>query len=150
MSNFFEDYSVGQTIKHKPARTVTETDNLVACALTMNPQPLHLDHAFMKSTQFGRPIVNGLYTLSLTEGLSVHDTSLDTLIVHLGIEDAQFLKPVFFGDTVSSETEVLEKLDAPDRTDAGIVRFEHRGINQRDELVVRWRDRKMIRRRPRG
>lgn len=147
MSRFFEDFAVGEVIKHQPGRTVTETDNLVICALTMNPQPLHVDHEFAAKTQFGRPLVNGLLTLSLTEGLSVYDLSLDTMVAHVGVEDAKFLKPTFFGDTIFAETEVLEKLPAPGRSDAGIVRFEHRGVNQRNEVVVLWRDSKLMRRR---
>jgi acyl dehydratase len=133
----FDELDVGATFHHQPARTVTETDNLLFSTLTMNPQPLHLDAEFSKDTEFGQRLVNSLFTLGLVVGLSVGDTTLGTTVGNLGFEKVEFPKPVFLGDTLRAESEVVAKRASRSRPEWGIVTFEHRGINQRDEVVCR-------------
>src|SRR5712692_5878596 len=106
---FFEDFHEGQTFAHAITRTVTETDNLLFCALTHNPQPLHLDVEFAKATEFGRPIVNSIFTFGLMIGVSVGDTTLGTTVANLGMTDVRFSHPVFVGDTLRSESKIIEK-----------------------------------------
>lgn len=142
---FFEELPVGATFRHQPSRTVTETDNLLVTTLTMNTQPLHLDHEFAKGTEFGKPLVNSMFTLALVVGLSVSDTTLGTTIGNLGFEKVEFPKPVFFGDTITVETTVLEARRSKSRPDVGIVLFEHTGTNQRGEVVCRAKRNAMIR-----
>lgn len=136
---YFEELDVGARFEHQPARTVTEADNLLFSTLTMNPQPLHLDAHFASDTQFGQRLVNSIFTLGLVVGLSVGETTLGTTIGNLGFEQVEFPKPVFIGDTIRAVTEVVAKRESKSRTDRGIVTFEHRGLNQRDELVCRCR-----------
>jgi acyl dehydratase len=111
---------------------------LFSC-LTMNPQPLHLDEEFAKRTEFGARLVNSLLTLGILVGLSVGDTTLGTTVANLGFEKTEFPKPVFHGDTLYAETEVMEKRESRSRPDAGIVFFEHRAKNQRGEMVASCR-----------
>lgn len=132
---FFDQWSVGDTIAHDLHRTVTETDNLMITTLTHNPQPLHLDADYAGATEFGRIVVNGIFTFGLMVGLSVGDTTLGTLVANLGYDKVMMPKPVFIGDTLRAETEVLELRESKSRPDAGIVVFAHRMINQRDEVV---------------
>jgi acyl dehydratase len=136
---YFEEFTVGQVFKHQPGRTVTEMDNILFTTMTMNPQPLHLDEEFAKQTEFGQRLVNSLLTLGIAVGLSVGDTTLGTTIANLGFDKIEFPKPVFHGDTLYIETEVMEKRDSRSRPDSGIVFFEHRAMNQRQELVARIR-----------
>ena len=131
----FEELEVGATFRHQPARTVTETDNLLFTALTLNPQPLHLDAEFAAGTQHGRILVNSVFTLGLVVGLSVGDTTLGTTLGNLGFDQARFPKPVFIGDTIFAETTVLKKRASKSKPDRGIVAFEHRGVNQRGEII---------------
>ena len=131
----YEQFEVGQAFVHAAGRTVTEMDNVLFSCLTMNPQPLHLDAEFAKSTEFGRPLVNSLFTLGLVIGISVPETTLGTTIANLGMSDVRFPSPVFHGDTVRVETAVISKRESNSRADAGIVEFEHRGVNQRGEVV---------------
>ena len=132
---YFEELEVGMEFEHLPHRTITETDNFLFTALTHNPQPLHLDAEFAKSTQHGRIIVNSLFTLGLVIGLSVGDTTLGTTIGNLGMEKTEFPNPVFIGDTVRVTTIITEKRESKSKPDRGIVWFEHLGINQRDEII---------------
>jgi acyl dehydratase len=132
----FDEFTVGQVFRHQPARTVTEADNLFFSALTMNPQPLHLDAEFAKTSHFGQRLVNSIFTLGLVVGLSVGDTTLGTTVGNLGFEKVEFPKPVFIGDTIAAETHVLEKRESKSRPEWGIVVFEHRGVNQRGEVVA--------------
>ena len=132
---YFEDFTVGDVIKHDVTRTVTETDNLLITALTMNVQPLHLDAEFSKKSMFGKQIVNSIFTLGLITGIPVQDTTLGTTLGNLGSRDIEFPKPVFFGDTLRVETEALDKRESKSRPNTGIVGIEHRGYNQNDELV---------------
>jgi acyl dehydratase len=132
---YYEEFEVGQVFKHAMTRTVTEMDNVLFSTLTMNPQPLHLDAEFASKTEFGRILVNSLFTLGLVIGISVGETTLGTTIANLGMTDTRFPSPVFYGDTIHVETTIVSKRLSKSRTDAGIVEFEHRGINQRGEIV---------------
>jgi acyl dehydratase len=133
---YFEDFEEGQVFDHAISRTVTEMDNVLFSALTMNPQPLHLDEEFAKQTEFGQRLVNSLFTLGLVIGISVGETTLGTTVANLGMSDARFPKPVFHGDTLRARTIVKSKRRSKSRGDAGIVEFEHQGINQRGETVA--------------
>ncbi len=145
---YFEELAVGDVFKHEPARTITETDNLIFTALTMNPQPLHLDAEFAGKSEFGQRVVNSIFTLGLAVGLSVGDTTLGTTVGNLGFEQVEFPRPVFIGDTLYSETEVVEKRESRSRPQWGIVTFEHRATNQRGEIIMRCRRAAMMQRRP--
>jgi acyl dehydratase len=132
---FYEQWTIGDRVRHLPHRTVTETDNLLISALTHNPQPLHLDAEYAAQTEFGRIVVNGTFTFALMVGLSVGETTLGTLVANLGYDKVRMPKPVFIGDTLRAETEVLRLKDSNSRPEAGIVTFAHSLFNQRDELV---------------
>jgi acyl dehydratase len=132
---YFEEFSVGQTFKHGITRTITEADNVWFSALTHNPAPLHLDAEYMKSSEFGQRIVNSCLTLAFMVGISVGDTTVGTTVANLGWDEVRFPKPLFHGDTIRIETEVLEVRDSKSRPDNGIVTFAHRAYNQHDELV---------------
>jgi acyl dehydratase len=136
---YFEELEVGMVFEHQPGRTVTETDNLLFTALTLNPQPLHLDAEFAKGTQHGQILVNSIFTLGLVVGLSVGDTTLGTTLGNLGFDETTFPNPVFIGDTITAQTEVVDKRESKSKPDRGVVTFEHRGVNQRGEVVVRCR-----------
>ncbi len=142
---YFEELNVGDKFTHQPGRTVTETDNLLFTTLTMNVQPLHLDAEFAKGTEFGQRLVNSIFTLGLAVGLSVGDTTLGTTVGNLGFEKVEFPKPVFIGDTLYAETEVVEKRESRSRPQWGIITFEHQVKNQRDEVVMRCRRGAMMR-----
>jgi len=131
----FEQWKVGDRIVHELRRTVTETDNLLINTLTHNPQPLHLDAEYAAGTEFGRIVVNGLFTLALMVGISVGETTSGTLVANLGYDKITMPKPVFIGDTLRAESEVMELRTSKSRPNAGIVTFRHRAYNQRDELV---------------
>ena len=132
---YYEQWTLGDRIRHQPHRTVTETDNLLISALTHNPQPLHLDHELAAQSEFGKPLVNSIYTFGLMVGVSVADTTLGTLVANLGYDKLVFPNPVFAGDTLRSETECLELRESKSRPNAGIVTWAHRSFNQRNELV---------------
>ena len=142
----FEELLVGQVFQHQPGRTVTEADNVFFTCLTMNPQPLHIDFEAASKAEFGKPLVNSILTLGIAVGLSVADTTLGTTVGNLGFEKVEFPKPVFHGDTIYSETEVIEKRESRSRPQWGIVTFEHRARNQRGEVVMRCRRAAMMRR----
>lgn len=133
---YFEDLEVGQRISHSLRRTVTEMDNVLFSTLTMNPQPLHLDEEFAKGTAFGQRIVNGIFTLGLVVGLSVSDLTEGTIVANLGYDKIVHPNPVFHGDTISVETEVLEKRASASKPDRGIVRLRQIGRKQTGEIVV--------------
>jgi acyl dehydratase len=133
---YFEEFIEGQVFEHAIRRTVTEMDNVLFTTLTMNPQPLHLDEEFAKTTEFGQRLVNSLFTLGLVIGISVGETTLGTTIANLGMTDVRFPKPVFHGDTLRVRTTVRSKRQSRSRPDAGIVEFEHQGLNQRGETVA--------------
>jgi len=132
---YFEELEIGAVFQHQPGRTVTEADNLLFSTMSMNPQPLHLDVEFAKESQFGQILVNSIFTLGVVIGLSVRDTTLGTTVGNLGFEETRFPKPVFLGDTLYAETEVKAKRESKSRPEWGIVTFEHRGRNQRGEIV---------------
>jgi acyl dehydratase len=134
---FFDEWQVGDIVAHAITRTVTETDNVLVSALTHNPQPMHLDHEVAAGSEFGRPLVNSIYTFGLMVGVSVSDTTLGTLIANLGYDKLIFPSPVFVGDTLRSESECLEARESKSRPNAGIVTWEHRSFNQRGELVCK-------------
>ncbi len=132
---YFDEWSIGDIIKHDLRRTVTDTDNIMMTTLTHNPQPLHLDKEYAESTEFGQIVVNGIFTFGLMVGISVGDTTLGTLIANLGYDKVVMPNPVFIGDTLRAETEITEMRDSKSRPNAGIVTFTHRMYNQRDKLV---------------
>jgi len=121
--------------RHQPARTITETDNLLFTALTHNPQPLHIDVEFAKQSQYGQVVVNSFFTLGLVVGLSVADTTLGTTIGNLGMQKTEFPNPVFIGDTLSVSTEIVDKRESKSKPDRGIVWFRHVAVNQRGDIV---------------
>ena len=133
---YYEQFSVGQRFEHVLRRTVTEADNLIFSALTHNPAALHLDEEYMKGTEFGTRIVNSCFTLSLMVGVSVGDTTLGTTVANLGWDEIRFPRPVFIGDTLRTESVVLEMRESKSRADAGVVTFVHRCFNQRNEEVA--------------
>lgn len=147
---WYEELEVGFAVRHATTRTVTEADNVFFTCLTMNPQPLHLDVDFAARSQFGAPLVNSLFTLALVVGLSVPELTLGTTVANLGFEEVSFPAPVFVGDTISVDTEVVAARLSNSREDVGLVTFEHRGFNQRDELICRARRIAMMLRRPEG
>jgi len=145
---YFEEFAVGQRFEHRVRRTVTETDNLLFSALTMNPAALHLDAEYAKRTPFGERIVNSVFTLGLLVGLSVYDTTYGTTLGNLGWEEVRFPRPVLVGDTLRAETAVVSKRESQSRQDSGVVVFEHRAFNQRDEEVASCRRAALMMKRP--
>jgi len=134
---WFDELEVGQVFRHALRRTITEADNVLFTAMTHNPAQLHLDHEYCKTeTEFGRPLVNSYFTLGLMVGISVGDTTLGTAVANLGMTDVKFPAPLFPGDTIHVETEVKALRGSKSRPSQGIVTFEHRAYNQRDELVA--------------
>ncbi|MDQ6850397.1 MAG: MaoC family dehydratase [Actinomycetota bacterium] len=145
---WFEQLEPGLRVQHVTTRTVTETDNVLFSTMTMNPQPLHLDAEFAATTEFGRPLVNSLFTLGLVVGLAVPELTLGTTVANLGFSRVDFPAPVFAGDTVQVVTEVLDARPSKSRPDVGIVTFEHRGVNQRGAVICVAVRAAMMRRRP--
>lgn len=137
---FFDELKVGQVFQHPIRRTITETDNVWFSAITHNPALLHLDEEYCRTeTEYGQRLVNSAFTLGLMIGISVGDTTLGTAIANLGWDEVRFPKPVFHGDTLRIETEVVELRESRSRPNAGIVTFLHRAFNQRGELVAHCR-----------
>lgn len=135
---FFEEFEVGHIFQHPIRRTITEMDNVMFTAMTHNPAALHLDEEYCKeNSEFGTRIVNSCFTLGLMVGISVGDTTLGTAVANLGWDEVRFPKPLFHGDTIRVETEVLEKRDSKSRPNDGIVFLEHRAFNQKSELVAK-------------
>ena len=145
---YFDAWRPGDRIAHELRRTVTETDNLLFSVMTHNPQPLHIDAEAAKASEFGRILVNGTFTFALMVGLSVGETTLGTLIANLGYDQLVMPKPVFIGDTLRAETEVLELRESRSRPDAGIATFRHVMLNQRGETVCECRRSALLQRRP--
>jgi len=133
---YYDDLEVGARYQHSVGRTITEMDNVMFCALTLNSQPLHIDEHFASKTQFGRRIVNGIFTMGLVVGLSVSDVTEGTIVANLGYEKVLHPHPVYHGDTIYAETEVLEKRDSRSNPDRGIVRLKQIGRNQDGVVVV--------------
>ncbi len=146
---WFEELTVGLVIPHALRRTVTEADNVGFSTMTMNPAWLHLDFDYAANeTEFGRPLVNSLLTLGIVVGISVHETTLGTTVANLGFDNIDFPVPLFHGDTIRVETEVMAARDSASRPKQGIVGFEHRAFNQDDVLVCRVRRNALMLRRP--
>jgi acyl dehydratase len=132
---WFEEFTVGEVFRHEIRRTVTDMDNMLFSSLTFNPAAIHIDHAYAATTEFGRPLMNSLFTLGLVVGLSVQDTTLGTTVANLGMRETNFPRPVFAGDTIRAETTVIDLRASKSRPGQGVVTFEHRGYNQLDEIV---------------
>ncbi|MEE9329279.1 MAG: MaoC family dehydratase [Parvularculaceae bacterium] len=134
---WFDELEVGQVFDHPIRRTITETDNVLFTTMTHNPAQLHLDEEYCRTqTEFGTRIVNSCLTLSLMVGISVNDTTLGTAVANLGWDDVRFPAPLFHGDTIRVETEVLALRASKSRPDQGIVTYEHRAFNQENKLVA--------------
>jgi acyl dehydratase len=145
---YFEDFTIGVVIKHRLTRTVTQMDNMLFSNMTLNPQPLHIDaHFCATETEWGKPLMNSLFTLGLMIGISVNDTTVGTTIANLGMTDVRFPAPLFEGDTINVVTEVAGKRESKSRPDAGIVDFIHRAYKQDGALVAECRRQAFMRRR---
>jgi len=134
---YFEEFTPGQMFRHPLTKSITESDNVLFSVMTLNPQPLHIDFDFAAKSEWGKPLVNSLFTLGLMIGISVHDTTLGTTIGNLGMTDTVFPHPLFHGDTIHVETEVKSVRASKSKPDRGIVEFEHRAYNQHNALVAR-------------
>ena len=145
---YFEDFEVGKVYKHALGRTVTEMDNVLFTCLTMNTQTLHLDEAFAQTTQHGQRIVNSIFTLGLLVGMTVTELTLGTTLGNLSMTNIRFPLPVFHGDTLRAETEILDTKASRSKPDRGVVFFAHRAFNQRDEEVAYCERAGMMMRRP--
>jgi acyl dehydratase len=146
---WFDELQLGQVFKHDIRRTLTETDNVLFSAMTHNPARLHLDEHYCRTeTEYGQRIVNSAFTLGLMVGISVGDTTLGTAVANLGWDEVRFPKPLFHGDTLRVETEVIALRPSKSRPDQGIVTFLHRAYNQHDELVAHCKRSGLQRKRP--
>ena len=146
---YFDDFEVGRVFAHAIRRTVTETDNVLFSTMTHNPAPLHLDHEYMRTqSEFGRPLVNSFFTLGLIVGMSIHETTLGTTVANLGLDEVRFPNPLFVGDTVHAETEVIALRVSRSRPTNGILTLEHRGYNQHDVLIATCRRAVLMLRQP--
>ena len=145
---YYEDLEVGLIVDHPNGRTITETDNVLFSAMTMNTQPLHLNEDFASRTEFGTRIVNGLFTLGLAVGLTVADLTEGTLIANLGYDNVRHPRPMFHGDTLYVRTEVVERRLSASRPDTGIVRLRHTGRNQKGEIVLTFERSCLMKMRP--
>ena len=135
---YYNELSVGQKIKHSNGRTVTEMDNIMFSMLTMNSQPLHSNEDFASKTQFGQRIVNGIFTLGLVTGLTVSELTEGTIVANLGYERGVHPNPLFHGETVYAETEVLEMRESKSKPNVGIVRLKHWGKKPDGTVVVEF------------
>ena len=145
---WFEELEPGVVVQHAIRRTITESDNVMFTSMTMNPAWLHLDFDYAQNeTEFGKPLVNSMLTLAMVIGISVHETTLGTTVANLGFKEITFPAPLFHGDTIRVETEVLAARESKSRPTQGIVTFEHRAFNQEGTLACRAvRDALMLRR----
>lgn len=133
---FFDEFEVGAVYAHEPSVTITQADNVVFCELTHNAQPLHVDEEYAGATEFGRPLINSMWTLATMVGASVVDLTAHTLVAQLGLSDITFPSPLFPGDTLSTETEVVAVRPSRSRPGQGIVTLRHTGRNQHGEIVA--------------
>jgi acyl dehydratase len=145
---YFDEFEVGRVFEHTIRRTVTEMDNTLFSCLTHNPQPLHIDREFCKTTEWGQPLMNSLFTLGLLIGIAVNDTTVGTIIANLGMTEVKFPNPLFHGDTVNCTTEVVAKRQSRSRPDAGIVEFHHKAFKQDGKLVAECRRQVFVRKKP--
>ena len=141
-----EDFTVGAVYEHRLGRTITSADNIWFTLLTMNTNPIHVDHAFAAATEFGRPLVNSTLTLALVTGLSVPDVSQNA-VANLGWDKVRLPAPVFEGDTLYARSEVLETRPSNSRSNAGIVRVRTTGVNQDNVVVIEFERAIMVYRR---
>ncbi|MBT3337977.1 MAG: MaoC family dehydratase [Anaerolineae bacterium] len=135
---YYNELSVGMKIKHTNGRTVTEMDNVMFSMLTMNTQPLHSNEDFASKTQFGQRIVNGIFTLGLVTGLTVPELTEGTIVANLGYERVVHPNPLFHGETVYAESEVLEMRESKSKPNVGIVRLKHWGKKSDGTIVVEF------------
>lgn len=148
---YYDDFEVDGIILHRLTRTVTQMDNMLFSNMTLNPQPLHIDaHFCATETEWGKPLMNSLFTLGLMIGISVNDTTVGTTIANLGMTDVTFPAPLFEGDTIRCETQILSKRESKSRPEAGIVEFRHRAYNQLGVLVAQCTRQAFMRKRPAG
>jgi acyl dehydratase len=145
---YFDEWQVGDTVAHPITRTVTETDNLLISTLTHNPQPLHIDAEAAKASEFRQILVNSCFTFSLVVGVSVAETTMGVLVANLGFDEVRFPKPVFVGDTLRVESEAVALRESKSRPTAGLVTWEHRALNQRDEVVCTMKRTALLHRKP--
>jgi acyl dehydratase len=145
---WFEEFEDGQVFKHEWTRTITEADNMWFSLLTMNTQPLHIDVHYSARSEWGKPLVNSLFTLGLMIGMSVNDTTFGTTLANLGMTNVRFPKPLFPGDTVHVRTTVMGKRESKSRPREGIVTFFHETLNQHDEVVATCERQALMRKRP--
>ncbi|GAA0674789.1 MaoC family dehydratase [Natronoarchaeum mannanilyticum] len=144
---YFEEFEVGERIAHEKRRTISESDNQRFCDMTMNQQPLHLDREFAAETQFGERVVNGLLTMSLAVGLTIPETTDGTIVANLSYDDVEHPAPVFHGDTIRAETEVLDKRETSDG-ERGVVTMNVEAFNQDDDLVCEFERTVLAKKRP--
>lgn len=145
---YLEELEPGRTYHHTLRKSITESDNMLFSVMTLNPQPLHIDFDYAAKSEWGKPLVNSLFTLGLMIGISVHDLTLGTLVANLGMTETVFPNPVFHGDTIRVETTVLSVRESRSKPDRGIVEFEHRAYNQNDALVAGCKRQAMMLKRP--
>ncbi len=146
---WFEELTPGLVIHHRLRRTITEADNVMFTTMTMNPAALHLDFEYARTeTQFGKPLVNSMFTAAVVVGISVHETTHGTTVANLGFERMDFPAPVFHGDTLRVESEVVSARPSKSKPDQGIILFEHRAYNQDDALVAIMRRNALMWRQP--
>jgi acyl dehydratase len=146
---YFEDFQPGTVYEHRYRRTVTEMDNMLFSNMTLNPQPLHIDRHFCETeTEWGKPLMNSLFTLGLMIGMSVSDLTVGTTIANLGMVEVKFPNPLFEGDTVRASTEVIGKRESRSRPEAGIVEFLHRAYKQDGALVAECKRQAFMKKRP--
>ena len=147
---YYEDLQIGDKLRHSQGRTVTEMDNVLFCSLTMNPQPLHLNEDFASQTIFQQRIVNGIFTLGLVVGLSVPELTEGTILANLGYEHIIHPNPVFHGDTIYVESEILEKRESRSHPECGIVRIKHTGLKQDGTIVLEFERTALFYKRPKS
>jgi len=145
---WFEEFEEGMVFNHEWSRTITETDNIWFSLLTMNVQPLHVDSHYAAKSEWGKPLVNSLFTLGLLIGMTVNDTTLNTTLANLGMTEVRFPKPLFQGDSVKVRTTVRGKRESKSRPNEGIVNLYHEMTNQHGEVVATCERAALMRRRP--
>jgi acyl dehydratase len=149
-AKYYDDLAVGQRFSHAQSHTITAEENLAFCEMSANTQPLHIDKDYAAHTPFGRRIVNGILTMGLVVGLSVEDLTAGTILANLAYDNVAHPHPVFHGDTISSETEVLEMRESNSKPDRGIVRLKQIGRNQEGVVVVELERTVIFLKRPQG
>ena len=133
---YYDQLEVGMLIKHELGRTLTEFDNVLFSSLTLNNQPLHINADFAEKTEFGKPIINGIFTMGVVVGITVGDLTAGTIVANLGYENVKHPKPMFAGDTLYVETEITARRESKSRPDAGIVTMRHIGRNQHGDITI--------------